>query len=100
MRRKVLQPALFNSWARINQIELDGVEVSPAPTGKGSGVFATNHLSDENAILMTIPRELLLSLDNVWIYAKADRDLREVLEAVGDYARVPQSRSYMVKAAY
>ena len=91
MRREVVQPASSTYWARLNQIELNGVKVSQVPGGRGCGVIATDFLSEENAILMTIPRELLLSLEKVWVYAKADRHLREVLEAVGDYARVLQA---------
>ena len=64
------------------------MKISSLPAGKGSGVVATTDHSSESAILMRIPPELVLSLANVWIYAKSDQHLREVLEATGDYARV------------
>lgn len=49
-------------------------------------MIATNHTSDDETPLMTVPAHLVLSLENVWIYAKSDRYLKEVLEAVGDYS--------------
>lgn len=40
------------------------------------------------APLMTIPKELVLSLERVKMFALADRDLSEILEVMGDFARV------------
>ena len=92
MRRESLSAELSLSWAKLNNIQLNGIKVSASPErlpiNKGSGIFAVHEISAENAILMTVPRELVLSLENIWIYAKSDRHLHEVLEAVGDYARV------------
>lgn len=90
MHRETLPPDSSLPWAKLSNIELNGVKVSQLPDSRGSGVVATHELSEDNALLMTIPQELLLSLQSVWIYAKADRHLREVLEAVGDFARVLQ----------
>lgn len=75
-------------WARLNNVEFNGAKVAPLPGSKGSGVIATADSSEGDAPLMSIPQELVLSLDNVWIYAKSDRHLLQVLEAVGDYSRV------------
>ncbi|KAL9600198.1 MAG: hypothetical protein Q9219_003341 [cf. Caloplaca sp. 3 TL-2023] len=36
---------------------------------------------------MTVPPHLILSLENVWILAKSDRDLKSVLDAVGEYSQ-------------
>lgn len=44
--------------------------------------------STDEGPLMTIPRELVLSLERVKLYAQADRDLHEVLSAMGDFGRV------------
>lgn len=90
MHRETLPPDSSLPWAKLNNIVLNGVKISQLGKSRGSGVIATRELSADNAALMTIPRELILSLDNVWIYAKADHHLREVLEAVGPYARVLQ----------
>jgi hypothetical protein len=42
----------------------------------------------EAPILLGIPSDLILSLETVHNYAKSDRYLREVLEAVGHFGRV------------
>lgn len=55
---------------------------------RGSGLLMTAESSADNPLLMKVPNELVLSLENVWIYAKSDRYLRQVLEATGDYSRV------------
>ena len=88
MQRKFLPIEALSAWAELNNVEFNGVKISSLPDGKGSGIVATVDHTEENAILMKIPQELVLSLDNVWVYAKSDQHLREVLEATGDYARV------------
>jgi hypothetical protein len=42
----------------------------------------------EPPILLEIPSDLVLSLETVQNYAKSDRYLHEVLEAVGNFGRV------------
>ena len=88
MGRELLPIDILPVWSKLNNVDLNGVEVSPLKHMKGSGVIATRELSEEDAILMTVPRELLLSHENVWMYAKADRHLQDLLEAVGEYSRV------------
>lgn len=88
MQRKLLPIETVPAWAELNNVEFDGVKVSSLPAGKGSGVVATAAHSEDGAILMRVPQELVLSLGNVWMYAKSDQHLREVLEATGEYARV------------
>ncbi|KAA6406815.1 MAG: hypothetical protein FRX48_09313 [Lasallia pustulata] len=87
MQRKLLPIETLPAWAELNNVEFDGVKVSSLPAGKGSGVVATAAHSEDGAILMRVPQELVLSLGNVWMYAKSDQHLREVLEATGEYAR-------------
>lgn len=82
-------------WARINNIELIGVEFSTGQSG--SGVITTVEKSESEALLMSVPQELVLSLDNVWIYAKSDRHLMQVLEALGAYSRVAHPRQSLKK---
>ncbi|KAI4164346.1 MAG: hypothetical protein LQ342_001993 [Letrouitia transgressa] len=36
---------------------------------------------------MEVPQQLVLSMESVWVHAKADRHLLQVLEATGDYSR-------------
>ncbi len=87
MHRKTLDIGQLPSWAKLNNIEFSGIAISNIP-GKGYGLIVTAERSEDDAILMTVPKDLILSCENVWVLAKADQDLREVLEAVGDYGRV------------
>ncbi|KZF23653.1 SET domain-containing protein [Xylona heveae TC161] len=75
------------SWARLRDISFHDVEVKT--TGpKGSAVFATKDIIDQDPEpLMTIPREMVLSLEGVYNFAKSDQHLQEVLGALGDYGR-------------
>lgn len=88
MQRKFLPIEALSAWAELNNVEFNGVKISSLPADKGSGVVATADHGEESAILMRIPQELVLSLENVWMYAKSNQHLREVLEATGEYARV------------
>ena len=66
-------------------------------SGKNYGTVALRDIevgSEDESVLMTVPRDLVLSLENVWISAKADRDLLMVLEAVGDFAKGESMQSY------
>lgn len=76
------------AWADLNGVQFNGVVVSTMPDGKGTGLIATAEISNPDVVLMTVPQSLILSLENVWVFAKSDRHLREVLEAVGEYSRV------------
>lgn len=71
----------------MNHIELHGISVQDVPD-KGSGLAVTAQLDKESSLLALVPKDLILSIKNIWVLAKADRQLREVLEAMGDYARV------------
>lgn len=76
------------AWADLNGVRFDGVAVSGMPNQKGTGLIATTELCQPDAVLIMVPQALILSLENVWIFAKSDRHLREVLEALGEYSRV------------
>ena len=73
---------------QLHDVMLNGVQVSSALDGSGSRLVATSKLSEGGAILMTVPSDLILSLEKVWVYAKTDKHLLQVLDAMGDYARV------------
>ena len=89
MNRQILTTVSAAQWAQLNNVELVGVEISKLPGSKGFGIVAKHDIpDDENPILMTVPKDLILSLENVWLYAKSDRHLQEVLDAVGGFARV------------
>lgn len=71
----------------MNNVDFNGVEVLSLDDDRGSGIVATWG-SGDSAILVNIPQDLVLSLENTWIYARSDKHLLQVLEAVGEYARV------------
>lgn len=86
MRREHLPIEQLAPWMQLNGVELNGVAI--VTCDNGSGLVATKQLSDINPILMTVPSTLVLSLENVWVCAKSNKHLLQVLEAVGDYSRV------------
>jgi hypothetical protein len=75
-------------WAQFNGIIFNGIKCDEI-SGSGSGVVADRDLQGGNeGLLMVIPRELILSLEQVKLYALSDKDLNEVLVALGEFARV------------
>ena len=94
MHRETLPVGNLAAWACLNNVELNGVKVSTLPGDRGSAILASAESTQDHALLMRVPQELVLSLENVWIYAKSDRHLLQVLEAVGEYARVSKPCSY------
>lgn len=95
MHRDTLAIDNLAPWARLNNVDFNRVKASSIPGSRGSGLIATANKSENDTLLLTVPQELVLSLEFVWIYAKADRHLHQVLEAVGEYSRVlyPSLRS-------
>lgn len=77
------------AWVKLNNVIFNKVTVSPMSDDKGLGVIISGEDIRRQAMLMTVPRDLILSLENVWIFAKSDHHLREVLESAGEYSRVP-----------
>ncbi|KAL8781981.1 MAG: hypothetical protein Q9213_005765 [Squamulea squamosa] len=90
MRRMYLSNTDLEKWADLNGVRRNGVHVDSAVDNKGKRIVASiesERLKEDKLLLVTVPQHLVLSLDNVWIYAKSDGQLKEVLEAVGDYSR-------------
>ena len=87
MHRRTIGREAFSTWASFNDVHFEGLTIAELPC-KNYGLIATAERKGTESLLMTVPKDLILSLENVWILAKADKHLREVLEAVGDYARV------------
>ena len=88
MRRETLPIETLLTWANLNGLSFNGAEVAPLPGSRGSGLVATAQRNSEDLILVKVPEDLILSRENVWIFAKSDKHLKEALEAVGEYARV------------
>ncbi|KAJ5091489.1 hypothetical protein NUU61_006359 [Penicillium alfredii] len=97
MKREYLPLNSLPTWLRFYGIATYGIAVEEFGldehgANKGSGIIATeSKLSSDSdsspEILLQVPSDLVLSLEAVHNYAKSDQDLREVLEAVGDFAR-------------
>ena len=88
MRRETLPIETLPTWAKLNHVGFDGVEVVPLSGTRGSGLVSTTQRNTAESTLVKVPKDLILSFKNVWIFAKSDKHLKEVLESVGEYARV------------
>jgi len=89
MLRNSLPLNALPAWLALSNVEMKGVTISLATEGKGSGISTTEDISDEPSTLITVPRDLILSLGTIWEQAKSDHDLDQVLRATGDYGKVP-----------
>lgn len=98
MKREYLPLSSLPAWFRLNGIVYDGITflqlgASECGTDKGNAIVATaektsNESDAQPRVLLQVPSDLILSLDSVHDYSKSDHELREVLEAVGDFGRV------------
>ena len=88
MYRETLPIDKLGAWARLNSIEFNGLKIVTLQGNRGSGLVATAERPINNPLLMAIPNDLVLSLENVWLYAKSDKHLHQTLEATGEYSRV------------
>lgn len=93
MHRETLPSSQLAAWTRLNNVQSNGVMITTMLGNRGLGLVAT--AESDNPLLMTVPSELVLSLEIVWIYAKSDRYLRQILEATGDYSRVSDPKASM-----
>jgi hypothetical protein len=106
MKRAFLPIEALPSWARLNGIEFYDVAFQRIGSGeagapdRGSAVFGTTDRSqairadDEGPTkpreetLIKVPPDMVLSLGLVEDYAKSDKWLREVLDAMEGYGKV------------
>jgi hypothetical protein len=87
-------------WARFNGVVFNNIIVTDHITSKdgidkGAGLLAAAGFSDRGAsqeVLLTVPADLVLSKETVHLCAKADVHLKEILDAVGDFAEVGSSK--------
>ncbi|KAJ4351299.1 uncharacterized protein N0V89_006638 [Didymosphaeria variabile] len=78
------------TWANFHGVKFNGIKVGPLPgfEERGSTVIASRVLvGEEEEPLMTIPKELILSKQNIELMAKSDQHLRELLQALDDFGR-------------
>ncbi|KAF2643930.1 SET domain-containing protein [Massarina eburnea CBS 473.64] len=80
----------FPTWATFNGIKSNGVSIGPLPRfeHRGSTIIADRELEGaKGGPLLLVPRELIVSRQNIDVVAKSDQHLREVLHALGDFGR-------------
>lgn len=78
-------------WAEFHGVRFNGIKVGSIPglEDRGSTVIADRDLAGgKEDPLMVVPKDLIISRQNIEIIAKADHHLKEVLDAVGDFGRV------------
>lgn len=95
MHRETLPIDQLGAWIRLNNVKFNGVKITALQGNRGSGLVTTAERSTDNPLLMTVPNDLVLSFETVWVYAKSDKHLRQVLEATGDYSKVPDPKALM-----
>lgn len=79
------------AWATFNNVQFQGIRIGPLSglEDRGTTVVAKHPLNGSNEhALMTVPHDLILSLERVQQHAKADGDFRAVLEGLGEFGRV------------
>ncbi|KAL9618732.1 MAG: hypothetical protein Q9160_006611 [Pyrenula sp. 1 TL-2023] len=87
MKRQFTPADRLETWAKFNGVDLLNTQIQ-ITEAKGTGLFARiNGRLNGVTKLIVVPKDLVLSLRTVDEYAKADRHLREVLDAVGDFGR-------------
>jgi hypothetical protein len=86
MRRAQLPISALAAWMKLNDVMLYDIKVKDLGT-KGFGLVAERPLSSEDTFdmpaVLNVPKDLILSMETVKEYAKADKDFRELLNAVG-----------------
>lgn len=90
----------LQTWAHFNDVVFNNIIVTENITSKdgidkGAGLLAAAGFSDHGAsqeVLLTVPADLVLSKETVYLCAKADLRLQEILDAVGNFAEVGSLR--------
>lgn len=96
MRRRYLPIEQLHAWATLNGVTFVNTRVERLSNtiAEGAGFFANCDFEINEhygTVLLSVPPDLVLSKDLVAEYAKSDRHLRDVLEAVGEFGRVCQN---------
>ena len=82
----------LSQWADLNGATFHNIAPATAGQNRGSGLIATQDLNSnsQNGPLMIVPRDLVLSKETVELLSKSDKDLRSLLEALGDFVHTPR----------
>lgn len=84
----------FPQWCAFNDAQLRDI-VLTSESGKGNYFKATRDLSndEDNAeppVLLTVPKDLVLSAEALQQYAKVDQNFRDIYDAVGHPVIIPR----------
>lgn len=89
-----LPVTVFTQWAELHDVtsrKTISIGTIPGHDHRGSTILASADIdapADLSTVLMTIPRDLILSLDRIHEHAKCDQDFRLLLDALGDFGKV------------
>ncbi|XP_014554860.1 hypothetical protein COCVIDRAFT_28166 [Bipolaris victoriae FI3] len=78
------------TWAAFHGVTFNKVKIGPLPghEDRGSTVIADQNLQGGNVDpLIVVPKELIISRQNIDLLAKSDHRLHDLLEALGDFGR-------------
>ena len=79
------------TWATFHGVAFNGIRIGPLPgfEDRGSTIIADCELEGGKVEpLLIVPKELIISRQNIDLFARSDRHLRKVLEATGEFGRV------------
>ena len=77
-------------WATLNNVCFNRT-VPGVFAGRGGALVAKEDLDaekDASNVLLTVPKDLILSLERIQEHAKVDQGFRKVLESLGEFGRV------------
>lgn len=78
----------FPAWAAVNSVEFANAEIRNIE-GKGLGLVAKHDITDaghdasSSQAIIRIPQDLILSTETVEVYAKVDRNFKQLFEVAG-----------------
>ncbi|KAK5170381.1 uncharacterized protein LTR77_004968 [Saxophila tyrrhenica] len=87
-----LPPGAFLPWAALNDAQFYRTAPGNFP-GRGGALLAEHDLDaekDDSNVLLTVPKDLVLSLERCQEQARYDRDYREVLDSLGDFSKLSE----------
>jgi hypothetical protein len=82
--------ATIRSWLRHSGVKFGAIEPKIID-GRGTALVASEDLqafSPASQEILTIPKEMVLSIETVHSHALLDQDLKQVVESLGDWGRV------------
>ncbi|KAF2710208.1 SET domain-containing protein [Pleomassaria siparia CBS 279.74] len=85
-------------WAQFHGVKFHGIEIGVMKglEDRGSTVIAAHDLAGGGeGPLIFVPKELIISRQNIELMAKADQHLRQVLDAIGDFGRTTRGAVLM-----